>query len=125
MNTRKMIAKKNFFLDNRAGSREMVYQGQPFETEAEHAHQLKIRGIAAAFPAETPEAGPTEQPIGPSGSETKETGPVETPGEVIKPIEEMEYKELKAAAKAAAIPGYNTMSKTKLIEELNNLKGGQ
>lgn len=111
----------------------MIHKGQPFETEAEHAHQLKIRGIAAAFPAETPGAGPTEQPIGPSGTEIKEldppipppaeTDPVKTPGEVIKPVEEMEYQELKEAAKAAAIKGYSKMPKQDLIENLKD-KGG-
>ena len=47
----KMIAKKNFFFDNRAeGIREMIFKGQTFQTEAEHANQLKNKGIAAYYP---------------------------------------------------------------------------
>lgn len=130
----KMIAKKNFFFDNRAeGIREMIFKGQTFQTEAEHANQLKNKGIAAYYPGETPEAGPSEQPTAPAPEETKET-PKEQPGEA-EPVEEdkglldydsMKTSELREEAKAAGIEGYDTLKKSELLAALKNLnKGGQ
>ena len=123
----KMVAKKNFFFDNRAeGKREMIYKGQTFETEADHAQQLNSKGIAAYMPGETPEAGPSEQPTAPAPEETKEQPTEAEPAEEKQPLDydSMKTSELREEAQAAGIEGYADMKKSELLAALQNLNQG-
>jgi hypothetical protein len=143
---KKYKARRSFYSDGQTGDpRSLIRRGTTFETSDYHAQQLIQTGIAAPLseegpsetqdirPNETPEAKPDkgkiiepneQQTISPG--ETKEDIPQETDeqapqidaGEPEKPLEGLEYSELKAMAKEAKIKGYHQMKRQDLINKL-------
>jgi hypothetical protein len=144
-------ARRSFYSDGQTGNpRQLIARGTTFQTSDYHAQQLIKNGIAARLseadpsetqdirPNETPEARPDEgkiiepneqQTISPG--ETKEDIPQETDGqapqidagEPEKPLEGLEYSELKAMAREANIKGYHQMKKKDLIKHLSKGSG--
>lgn len=132
MDSKSLIARRPFWFKNENGQRTMVNRGETFKTNNYHAEQLIKNRIANLAP-EVAKAAPGPSNVQTQGpSNTQDMKPQETKIEPIiannseaapdipsnpEPLPD-DYNELKALAKAAGIPKYNTMKKSELKTKL-------